>query len=640
MHNIFFKSLIFAGSAFLLLSGCRSSQSTIANLPPANRQPGNNIETQSKLLQENPKDATLHYRLALSFLEQQDYVKAEEHIRQAVRLAPPNGVFYEVLGDISFRIKRYSVAINAFKSAIRLQPDLLSAYLRLALVYEKISQNEHAIATLEEGLNRDPQYVEALYHLARLHFVQQEYDPAQEAVEAGLALEPENQEILLLRIRIHSAKGNYYHARILTDRFLEKHPNSYEAWHERLKILLARQEWTTALRMLEKSDHYQKLNDQLIHVQILLRQSKLDEAKTILESLLRSNPLHAQIMVEYATLLIQQGAFQEALTWLERSLEIDRQAQAYFLQASLFFKLRNFLQGDFSLNQAIVLAPLNQSYQLLKLRRKLMQGELEEVEQQLKGLLGKKVLDPEVLRLQSDLLTLQGNYEQAENLIRQIQIIADHDILRFSLGRVYYFQQKYQSVLPITTPLIQKYPSDWESVYLHAATLHRLGRLEEAITVVQPFLQQQKGKGFIHHLVGEFYRYQGDEKTAQETYLAGLEVFPQNVYLIVALSASYLTEQKWEQAYDVILEALEQKHPLQTVLLDRMVYIAYQLDKPQEARRYLQRYNQNIDPILKSSNAGVEKRLLFPVASPLLGYSMWTSPSLPEPIDPTPVLSQ
>ena len=614
---------LITGLALASSIGCHSFQSTNAPLAPAKGSQENPIEAQNRLLEENPGDANSHYRLALSLLEQEDYTKAQVHINEAMRISPPNGIYFELWGDLSFRLNRYNVAINAFKSAIRLEPDLLSAYLKLALVYEKTTQYELALVTLEEGINRDPQFVEAYYHLARLHWLQHEYEAAREAINKSLLFEPENEEFLLLQIRVHSAEGNYYHARILTDRLLVKHPDSYDAWHEKLKILYTQQEWKAALRMIEMSDHPLHLNDQMIHAQILIRQNQLDEVQTILETLLQSYPLNTQVMVEFATLLIRQGALQKALQWLQRSTEIDdQQAHVYFLQASLFFKLGNFLQGDFALDKATTLAPLNQDYHLLKLRRQLMKGEFDEVEQQLKELLKKQSLDPEVLRLQSDLFTLLGNYEQAELLIRQIQIIADHDVLRFSLARVYYFQQKFQSVLPITTSLIEKYPDDWESVYLHAATLQRLGRLEEAFSILRPVLLQKKGSGFIHHLMGDIYRYQGDEISAQRIYLAGLEIFPENVYLIAALSASYLAEQKWQEAHDVILKAVEEKHPLQTVLLDRMVYTAYQIGKPLEARRYLQQYNQNIDPIFKAYNVGVEKRLLFPIASPVLGFSL------------------
>lgn len=595
------------------------------------------IQTEKTFLAQTPEDTTAHYRLALAYFKQGNYPQAEEHIKQATRLAPLNGLYFELLGELSFRTKRYAVAINAFKSAIRLQADLLSAYLKLALVYEQSNENERAIATLEEGIHREPQYVEALYHLARLHLKQQDYESAGKTIQAGLVLEPNNEEMRLLQIQIHSAQGNYYHAKILTDRFLEEYPDSYEAQHEQLKILFAQQTWQAALASIKHLEQTQtlRLEDQLIHVQILIQQNQLEAAKTKLKSLLKTHPLHTEVMVELASLLIQKGELDNALVWLNRSVEIDnQQAHAYFLQASIFFKQGHFLQGDLALNRALAFSPLNQTYQLLNLRRQMMGGEVNAVSQALQELIKKAPLDAEILRLQADLYTLQGQYDQAETLIRNIQLIRDNDILHFSLGRVLYFKRQYRAVLPITTALIQKYPDDWESAYLHATTLYRLGNFEEAVQLLSPFLEKEVGEGFIHLLVGNFHRYQTQEIQAQEIYVAGLETFPQNFYLTEALSASYLAQKKWNLARRVILSALEQAHPFQTILLDRMAYIASQMGDPQESLAYLQRYHQMTDPVLKANNVSLEKRLLFPVASPVLGYSELT-PAILDSLPPT-----
>ena len=639
MNGSLLKIVLSSLALIFILINCTGPTQLPAN--PTAPLIGENLEevikTQNQLLAQNPNDAIAHYLLAVAFLKQKNYSQAEQHIKQATQLAPLNGAYFELLGEITFHSERYAISGNALKSAIQLQPDLLSAYLKLALVYEKGGENERGIATLEEGINREPRYVEALYHLARLNLKQREYEAARDAVNSGLILEPNNQEMLLLRIRILSEQGNYYHAKTLTDQFLEKYPQSYQAQHERLKILFAQQEWDAALQLIEalRQNHTIRLQDHLIHAQILTRQNQLDQAKVLLEDLLKRHRLRAEIMIELASLLIQKGNLEQALIWLNRSLEIDdQQPQAHFLQASIFFKFGDFLHGDLALNRVLALAPLNQTYQLLALRRHLMKGEFNEVEQQLEELQKKDFLDPEILRLQADLFALRGQYNKAENLIRQIQLIQDNDILHFSLARVLYFKQQYQTLLAITEPLIKKYPNDWESAYLHAAALHRLGQFAKALKVLSPFLQQKKGEGFIHYLVGDFYRYQRDEKRAQETYLGGLEVFPRNVYLVEALSASYLVEQKWELARDMIEKVLEQEHPLKAILLDRLVYISYQLKAPQQALHYLQRYHQINDPVLKALDVGMEKRLLFPVASPVLGYSGLASPLPIAPLSP------
>lgn len=626
----FFPKIFCCALVVGFVVGCASAPSPYAPPTFTIENPQEAIATNQAIVLESPENAPAHYRLAVAYFQQGDYPQAEESIKKALRFDPINGLYFELLGDIAFRAKHYGVAANAFKSAIRLEPDLLSAYLKLALVYEKSDENEQAIASLEEGISQEPQYVEALYHLARLHFKQKKYEAAQIALDAALTLEPNNTELLLLQIQIHSAQGNYYHAKILTDRFLQEHPESYEARHEQLKLLFAQQEWQAAFLLLESLEQAQtlRLQDRLIHVQIFIRQGRFEDATRLLESLLETHPLHAGIMVEMASLLIQKGDLATALTWLNRSIEVDDQnAQAHFLQASIFFKQGNYLQGDLALNQALALSPLNRSYQLLGLRRRLMQGDLGAVEQALKGLLQEAPLDPEILRLQADLFSLKGKHEEAESLIRDIQLIEDNDILRFSLGRALYFKQQYRSVLPITRALIEKYPNDWESAYLHATTLYQLGNFKDVLPLLSPFLKNGAGEGFIHLLVGNFYRYEGDEAKAQEIFLSGLEAFPENIYLMEALSASYLSQKKWNLARDTILSALEQDSPFKAVLLDRMATIAAQTGDLEQATEYLQRYHQMTDPVLRTRAVNLEKKLLFPVASPVLGYSEWNVPA-------------
>ncbi|MBF0289392.1 MAG: tetratricopeptide repeat protein [SAR324 cluster bacterium] len=623
MHPYFLKILQFAIIVWFVISCTRYSEQIRGPIIIGNNL-AEEIQIQNTLLKQDTKNVAAHYRLALAYLKMEQYGKAEQHVKQATQLSPLNGSYFELLGDIALRTQRYGIAINAYKSTIRLQPELISAYVKLAMVYEKIQDNERAIAALEELTNRDRQYMIGFYHLARLNLKQQGYEAATAAINQALLLEPGNQEVLILQIRIHSAQGNYYHAKVLTQQFLDKHPNSYAALHEQLKIYFAEQQWEQGIRHVEKlaQKGILLLEDSLIHAHILIRQKKLNAAQTLLEQLLQAHPLRFEIMNELALIFIQKGDLESALTWLQRSLEInDRLPHAHFLKASILFKQGNFLQGDLALNRSITIAPLNRDYQLLYLRRQLMQGEYSAVERQLKELLKKEPLEPKILRLQLDIYTLLGQYKKAENLIHQLQFIHDSDILQFSLARVRYLKREYPAVLPITQQLIHKFPNDWESTYLHISALYQLKRFEEAFRILLPALQQKKGGGFIHRLAGDFHRYRGNEEAALEIYEEGLEMFPRQIYLVDALSSSYLLKQNWAMARNIILEVIDQEHPLKTVLLDRLIYILYQLHDPQQSIIRLQQYNQHHDPILNAKNMGLEQRLLFPVASPVLGYS-------------------
>ncbi len=584
-------------------------------------------------LDEDNEDVLAHYNLALAYFEKGEYVQAETHIQRAVQLSPLIGEYFELLGDIARQTERYSAAAKAFNSAVRLQPNLISAYLKLAIVYEQIGDNERAIASLEEALQREPSSVETLFQLARLNTKQRDFEAASEAVNAALALEAQNQELLLLQVHIQSAQGNYYHARVLVQRLLTQYPDYYEAQHELLKILFAQKKWDQALDQISllRKNNQLRLSDQLIHVHILLRQKEFEKARIVLTSILEAAPLQVDAMLALALVFVQQGEPDQALTWLNRSLEVNtRLPQVHYLQASLYYKKGNLLQGDLSLNRALELDGNNPSYRLLELRRNLMKGEVNAVQERLNQLLPQNPLDPELLRLQADLYAFQGRYNLAINLIRRLQVIEDSDILRFTLARLYYFQQQYHKTLAITREVVQIYPHDWETSYLHASTLFRLNQIPEAFELLQPFLEANQGDGFIHLLIGNFYRYQGKEEEARKVFQEGLEAFPQHLFLTEALSAAYMLTQDWRPARDVILEVIEQAHPLQPILLQRLVYLYYQLGDSERSAEYLKRFYHQVDPIITFNNPQQEYLLLFPIASPVLGHIEYTTPLIPE----------
>lgn len=604
------------------LLGC-STQSPITLEEQIKSDPDQVIQEQIRSLSRDEQDATAHYRLALAYFNKGNYPKADFHIKRATKLAPLNGIYFELLGDISFEVTRYGEALNSYKSAIRLQPELISTYPKLALVYEQLQDIELAIATLEESLTRERLYLEAYFHLARLFLEQKEYDRATESINTALSLEPKNEELLLLQIRIQAAQGNFFHAKTLIEQLLQETSNTHKVHREQLNIFFIRQQWQEAYDYLKNiaTTLPLRFEDRLIQAQVLIHLNQPKEAETLLKSMLEERPKNVSVIQELALLFLHEGQLESAQQWLENRVEIDGgDAHTHFLLATIFFKNRDFLQGDLALNRALDANPINEKYQLLSLRRRLMKGELLAVEAEVQKLLKKDPLNLEILRIRADLFTLQGKYDKAEELIRQLMVIQDSDIFYFSLARVLYLKQAYQSALDIVTPLVQKHPEDWESAYLYAATAFQLGNFEDSVQLLSTFAEGRKGSGFIHRLLGDFYRYGGDEAQAKKIYQKGLDWFPRQIYLIDALSASYVVTRQWKEAHDLILKGIEQKHPLKPVLLERLIQVTQLMGDLENSKKYLQTYYREIDPIINAKTLGSDKSILFPVASPVLAF--------------------
>jgi len=611
----------------LPVASCTENGRNVNEIPLSSENVQSYIEQQKKIVESDQENALAHYNLARSFYFLTEYEKAELHARKATRYDPLNAGYYELLGSLAFALDRYGEAITELATAVRIAPERVSVYLKLAATYEKIDDDVRAISSLVQALQIDRYYVEALYHLARLYLRQREFEGSLGTLETLLKLEPQNKKAMLMRIQTYSLQGSYYYAQTLAEEMLSQFPNYAPVKRELLRIKFAQQQWPEAQAMLTNLKDKNNLSseDLLIEAYLLIHQNQGNEALLRFESILEKNPKNVDAIMGLAVQLLRKGFLDDSLNWLNRGLEINtRQAIAHYLRSSILFRQGDYLQGDLAIARALELDPANPSFQLLFLRRQLMQGELEVVEKQLKRIQEKHPLNTEALLLQADLYKNRGNTDESEKLLRQAILVQDSPSIHFSLARVLFQQSKYRSVLEVTTPLMDVLSGNWEIIYLHSLTLSRLEKYEEALQISQPFTKRKESQGYAHRLVGDLLRYKGKEQDAQKIYREGLEQFPGHLFLVDGLSASLMITENWEQVQELLETTLEQSQrlegnpPIKIIFLDRLAVTYERLQKKGKKLQILREYHQNNDPLTAAQLNSLEEQLLFPVSLPSL----------------------
>jgi len=446
-----------------------------------------------------------------------------------------------------------------------------------------------------------------------------------------LKLEPKNKEALLMRVQSYSLQGSYYYAQTLAEEMLNQFPDYPPIRRELLRIQFAQQQWPEAQALLVqlRSKSSFSTEDQLIEAYLLLHQEQEQEARLLFETILEQQPENVDALMGLAVQLLRKGFLEDSLTWLTRGLEINpRLARAHYLRSSILFRQGDYLQGDLAIGRALELDSANPSYQLLFLRRQLMKGELSVVEKQLKRIQEKHPLNTEALQLQADLYKSRGNSAEAEKLLRQAILVHDSPSIHFSLARVLYQQSKYRSVLEVTTPLLEVLSGNWEVVYLHALTLSRVGKYEEALKISQPYLERKESQGYAHRLVGDLLRYNAKEQEAQKIFQQGLVQFPGHLFLVDGLSASLVMTEDWEQVLELLETTLEQSQrlsgnpPMQLLFLDRLAVAYQRLAKPEKKLNILRKYHQQNDPLTAAQLHSLEEQLLFPISLPSLDKAL------------------
>ena len=622
--------LLFLLSLFLF-SACTGNGENIQQLLLTNDNVKSYIEEQKAVLESEEENVDAHYNLARSYYFVKNYESAEKHARRATRFDPFNAAYYELLGSIAFALERYGDAITELAIAVRISPERVSAYLKLAATYEKIDDDGRAISSLEQALQIDRLYVEALYHLARIYLRQREFEGSIRTLDTLLKLEPKNKEALLMRVQSYSLQGSYYYAQTLAEEMLNQFPDYAPIRRELLRIQFAQQQWPEAQALLVELRTKKSFSteDQLIEAYLLLHQEQEKEARLRFQTILEQQPENVDAIMGLAVQLLRKGFLEDSLTWLTRGLEINpRLARAHYLRSSILFRQGDYLQGDLAIGRALELDSANPSYQLLFLRRQLMKGKLSIVEKQLKRIQEKHPLNTEALQLQADLFKSRGNSAEAEKLLRQAILVQDSPSIHFSLARVLYQQGKYRSVLEVTTPLLAVLTGNWEVVYLHALTLSRVGKYQEALDISQPYLERKESQGYAHRLVGDLLRYDAKEQQAQKILRQGLVQYPGHLFLVDGLSASLVMTEDWGQVMELLETTLEQSQrlsgnpPMQLLFLDRLAVAYQRLKKPEKKLKILRKFHQQNDPLTAAQLHSLEEQLLFPISLPSLDNAL------------------
>jgi len=191
-------------------------------------QTGKTAEAESvfkTIIQSYPDTAEAHQLLGLIYAAQEDFTKAQECFKEAVRIDPNNATYnsnyantlqdtwkieeslpyYQKAIDLkpdfvdahfnmgnSYRkLQRFSEALKCYESGKKLNPHYLKCYLNTAVVYEAMKQMDRAVAEIFEALKFAPQSFELLSYLAVMYSIKKEYELAmhyfKKAFETGEA---------------------------------------------------------------------------------------------------------------------------------------------------------------------------------------------------------------------------------------------------------------------------------------------------------------------------------------------------------------------------------------------------------------------------------------------------------------------
>lgn len=150
-------------------------------------------ELLNKALEANPQSAHLHYLIALSFQEDQDFYRVEDHLKEAIRLDPKYCAARSFLGDLYFGQKDFEAALEQYRDCLSICGDDPFVLNNMGLAYMNLERYSQAIPVLERSLELNPSNVDTLHNLTNLY---RDHSNLDRAIEGYLQLIPRKPDDL------------------------------------------------------------------------------------------------------------------------------------------------------------------------------------------------------------------------------------------------------------------------------------------------------------------------------------------------------------------------------------------------------------------------------------------------------------
>ena len=258
-------------------------------------------------------------------LRAMDFDVATSAAKQAVAHSPRNPEGYQLLAGIDKQRGHYEGAVDSLKQAVRLRPESTEIRAELADVYQQAGNYRQAIEQYWRCWDLSDELSDKLSFINRLEGAYYDFgrsDELEEKFQQMARVNPNDQGPVLGLAELYRGQGDLPAAREQLARALEQETQNPDLLTQLVKINLELGETQEALsyqQRLVKAQpnpyHQQKLGEMLFDI------GREQEAVQTWSKLLHARNKDVEAEIKLASLLIEHGLLDEALSALDRAGE-------------------------------------------------------------------------------------------------------------------------------------------------------------------------------------------------------------------------------------------------------------------------------------------------------------------------------
>ena len=419
--------------------------------------------------QRFPIEARLYHSHGTLLLSEKKYQEAEVVFRNFLQRVPNSAEAHYYLGVVSLEQNAKEEAAEHFEQAIALNESFERAYLKLVSLLEEMEKSSRAIELLEVFLRDvNPHHREYRLHLVSLYVAQKQLEQAFGHLDYLLAQNPGDLHAQVRKAQIYGEQGNFSAAVEELTAVLSDRPNELRV-RDFLGLL------------------YEEMKDYDRAIQTYKANIEIDP--TFFDSILH---------LGFVSYRLKQN--EEALSYLDQAVKLNpKRPEPYLLLGLTHFQMKEYQQAKVRLEAGIHQDPSNAE---LHFNLGTAYDKLDRFDDVVKEMEQALALDPE----HADALNYLG-YSYAD---RGINV---------------------EAAVTLTQQAVSLKPHNGYYVDSLGWALYKVGRIDEALEMMQRAVTLVSDDPVIYEHLGEIFLLREEHEKAREAWNHSLQLDSTNEVL-------------------------------------------------------------------------------------------------------------
>lgn len=435
------------------------------------------------------------------------------------------------MGHLAARQRAHADAVHHFRQALAVRPLHDTLPVHIASHLRELGRLDEAKTTLNALLFTQPNHFGALLESGRIARQQARFADAIAFFERALAVRPENEWLPCGIAACLRESGRVDEAQTLLSQLLASKPDHFDAVLEWVNLLRPQGRHEEALATLRKAESL-GLNNEWLPIKIagcLRELHRFDEARVLLEDLLKAKPNHFNARTELGQMARQQSRYNEAIEHFQKALAINPSNAS--LPCTIASCLRNLGRLDEckAALERILASSADQFDALVESGH--LANRQRRADEALDFFRRAFALRPQTRSLSLNIayiLRELGQFEQArEILIEALKMQPDYFEALVESGHLARRERKGEEALDFFQRACAIRPQHQGVQLAVINELRELGRIEEALAAIGELTAPyDPSMAPLVHQRGQIASFQDDFELAQHYFEASIEIDP------------------------------------------------------------------------------------------------------------------